>query len=246
MIKRYQVPFLRDAAASVGFVPTMGALHEGHRSLVEKSKRENDLTIVSIFVNPTQFNNPDDLKHYPRQEQQDLRMLEQWGADEVFLPRSEDMYADGYKYQVIENDESKILCGAHRPGHFNGVLTVVLKLFNIVRPTRAYFGEKDYQQLRLIQGMVSALHVPVQIIPCPTVREADGLAMSSRNMRLTPAEREQAAVLPKVLRNAPSAQAAFAELNSLGFKVDYVEDRWERRLAAAYIGQVRLIDNVEL
>jgi pantoate--beta-alanine ligase len=245
ILKRFQDHFAGQGA-SIGFVPTMGALHAGHRSLVEASKRENDKTVVSLFVNPVQFNNPDDFKNYPRTEAEDLCLLEEWGVDFVFIPRAEDMYADGYKFQVTETEDSKVLCGAHRPGHFDGVLTVVLKLFNMVRPTRAYFGEKDFQQLRLIAGMVEALHVPVAIVPCPTVREADGLAMSSRNVRLSPAEREQAAVLPKVLRSAVNAAAAAAELAALGFKIDYVEDRWNRRLAAVHLGNVRLIDNVEL
>lgn len=231
---------------STGFVPTMGALHAGHGSLIAASMRQNDFTVASVFVNPRQFNNPDDFKSYPRNEAADLQQLEEWGVDVAFVPEAKEIYADGYRYQVTESEESKILCGAHRPGHFNGVLTVVLKLFNIVRPERAYFGEKDFQQLRLIQGMVDALHVPITIVPCPTIRETDGLAMSSRNAHLTPQERERAADLPKVLRHAASAEAARAELTRLGFEVDYVEDRWERRLAAATLGKVRLIDNVEL
>lgn len=246
-MKRYQVPFSTGhASKTIGFVPTMGALHAGHGSLVEASKRENDITVVSIFVNPTQFNNADDLKNYPRTEEADLRLLEEWGADYVCLPKYEELYSDNYRFQVTESEESKILCGAHRPGHFNGVLTVVLKLFNIVKPTRAYFGEKDFQQLRLISEMAQAFHLPLTVVSCPTVREADGLAMSSRNVRLTPAERERAATLPKILRTSQTASAAKAELEKAGFVVDYVEDHWNRRLAAAHLGKVRLIDNVEL
>jgi len=236
----------RASVLNVGFVPTMGALHEGHGSLAAASRARDANTLVSIFVNPTQFNNPEDLKNYPRTEAADLKLCESWRVDAVFLPRYEDLYADDYRFEVSEKLESKILCGAHRPGHFNGVLTVVLKLFNLVEPDRAYFGEKDFQQLRLIQGMVSALHVPVEIVPCKTVREADGLAMSSRNVHLTPAERELAAALPKVLRTSLTAADAAAELSSLGFVVEYVEEHWGRRLAAAHLGKVRLIDNVEL
>lgn len=236
----------RASVADLGFVPTMGALHEGHHSLVAASKAVDGNTLVSIFVNPTQFNNPEDLEKYPRTEAEDLRLCEAWGVDAVFLPHSDELYGDDYRYQVCEKLESKILCGAHRPGHFDGVLTVVLKLFNIAWPDRAYFGEKDFQQLRLISDMVRALMLPVEIVPCPTVREPDGLAMSSRNVRLEPRERELAATLPKVLRASASAAEAAAELKRLGFQVDYVEDHWGRRFGAVTVGRVRLIDNVRL
>lgn len=231
---------------TVGFVPTMGALHAGHGSLVEAAKGREDFCVVSIFVNPTQFNDPNDLKNYPRPEADDLRALETWGADAVFLPSPREIYADQYRFKVTESEDSRVLCGAHRPGHFDGVLTIVLKLLNLVAPDRAYFGEKDFQQLRLITDMVKALCVPVEIVPCPTVREADGLAMSSRNVRLSARERELAIHLPKVLMTAPDVMSAWDELSRLGFKVDYVEERWGRRLAAAHLGSVRLIDNVDL
>lgn len=236
----------REHHGSVGFVPTMGALHEGHASLIEASRKHNDKTVVSIFVNPTQFDNAEDLKNYPRTETEDLRLLQKWGADVAFLPVAQEIYASGREFIVTETRESKILCGAHRPGHFDGVLTVVAKLFNIVEPDHAYFGEKDFQQLRLVSGMVQALNMPVDVIGCRTVREADGLAMSSRNVRLTPLERELAAQLPQVLKKAPDAGVARAELQRLGFKVEYVQDIWGRRLAAAHLGKVRLIDNVEI
>ena len=231
---------------TVGFVPTMGALHQGHLSLVRQSELENDKTVVSIFVNPTQFNDPKDLEKYPRPVEEDKSMLAQVGVDYLFYPDSESLYGDGYRFRVFESDFSKVLCGAHRPGHFDGVLSIVMKLFNIVKPTRAYFGEKDYQQLELIRGMVNAFFMNVEIRACPTVREADGLAMSSRNRRLSPEQRALAPMLARVLEEASTAIAAHRALGQLGFKVDYVEELVGRRFAAAFLGDVRLIDNVEL
>lgn len=236
----------REHNGTIGLVPTMGALHQGHSSLIEASKKHNDKTVVSIFVNPTQFNSQDDLKTYPRTETADIRLLQQLGVDAVFLPVVKEIYASGFDFAITENNESKILCGAHRPGHFDGVLTVVAKLFNIVEPDHAYFGEKDFQQLRLVSGMVQALNIPVDVVACPTLREADGLAISSRNVRLSPMERELAAQLPQVLKKSASAAAAQSELRRLGFEVDYVEDLWGRRLTAVHLGKVRLIDNVEI
>ncbi len=236
----------REHGGTIGFVPTMGALHQGHGSLIEAAKKHSDKTVVSIFVNPTQFTNQDDLKNYPRTETEDIRLMLKWGVDAAFLPVAHEIYSGGYKFTITESSESKILCGAHRPGHFDGVLTVVAKLFNIVEPDHAYFGEKDFQQLKLISGMVQALNIPVDVVACPTVREADGLAMSSRNVRLTSLERELAAQLPQVLKKSAGTDVARAELSRLGFKVDYVEDFWGRRLAAVHLGKVRLIDNVEI
>ena len=170
---------------SVGFVPTMGALHAGHRSLLERARAENDAVVLSIFVNPAQFNDPGDLERYPRTLEEDLALAGTL-VDHVLVPDPRDMYPDGYQYRVSEHGLSATLEGAHRPGHFDGVLTVVLKLLNLVRPDRAYFGEKDRQQLELVQGMVRAFHLGVAIVPCPTVRDPDGLAQSSRNRRLSP------------------------------------------------------------
>lgn len=235
-----------SATETVGFVPTMGALHEGHRSLMARAQSENDVVVVSIFVNPTQFNDPDDFAKYPRTEQEDLELCRAWGVAAVFLPRAEEIYVDDFTFEVQEKVVSKAMCGAFRPGHFTGVLTVVLKLFNAVRPDRAYFGEKDYQQLKLIEGMVAAFLMPTKIVACATIREPDGLAMSSRNRRLNAADRELAAQIPSVLRRSANAQEAAAELAELGFAVDYVEDKWNRRFAAVHAGKVRLIDNVEL
>lgn len=230
----------------LGFVPTMGALHEGHGSLYERARKENDVLVASIFINPTQFNNKEDLTNYPRRESDDLTLLEERGVDGVFIPLAGEMYSDGYRFSVHENSLSKILCGASRPGHFEGMLTVVLKLFHLVEPTRAYFGEKDFQQLQLIKDMVAALFLPIEIVPCPTVREADGLAMSSRNLRLSAAEREIAPRLYKILKTAANVTEAARELSQNGFQVDYVEEHWGRRFAAASLGPVRLIDNVEI
>ncbi|MDP2037929.1 MAG: pantoate--beta-alanine ligase [Ignavibacteria bacterium] len=231
---------------SVGFVPTMGALHAGHESLFKKSVSENDITVASIFVNRTQFNDPDDYNNYPRRIESDLQVLENAGVDILFLPKYEDIYNDEYRYRVTENSLSKILCGSSRLGHFEGVLTIVLKLLNIVSPTKAYFGDKDYQQYLLIDGMCKSFFMNVEIVPCAIIRENDGLAMSSRNILLTSDERKIAPTFSKILMNAKSAASAKTELDELGFKVDYVEDLYKRRFGAVFLGKVRLIDNVQI
>lgn len=230
---------------SAGFVPTMGALHEGHISLVRRSRRENEFTVASIFVNPAQFDRADDLSAYPRQLGRDLELLAGEGVDAVFAPDEQQVYPDGRRYGVHETEFSKILCGAHRPGHFDGVLNVVMRLFNIVRPTRAYFGEKDWQQLQLVRGMVEAFFLDVEIVACPIVREHDGLAMSSRNANLDTGEREQASALYRELSSGREPKESVARLESLGFNVDYFEDHGSRRLAAVFLGKTRLIDNVK-
>lgn len=232
--------------ARLSFVPTMGALHEGHMSLVARAREDGAQVIVSIFVNPTQFNDPKDLQRYPRPLEQDIAMLEAAGVSAVFLPHPQEIYSDGYRFEVREKALSQVLCGPRRPGHFEGVLTVVLKLFQMVRPDRAYFGEKDYQQLRLIQDMTKAFFMDVEVVPVETMREPDGLAMSSRNMLLTPENREKAPVMYRALKNAKDIPSAIAELEHVGFRVDYVEEHWGRRFAAAFLGDVRLIDNVAL
>ena len=236
-------------AGATGFVPTMGALHEAHLLLVRRARAENARAWVSIFVNPAQFNDPGDLERYPRTIEQDLGMLRGAGCDLVFLPRAEAMYPDGYRYRVTEREQSLALEGASRPGHFDGVLTVVLKLLLLTRPEHAYFGEKDFQQLELVEGLAQAFFLETRIVRCPTLREPDGLAMSSRNRLLTPAEREKAPAFHRLLaeslaehRPPPDAAAA---LTREGFEVDYVADRGGRRLAAVRLGKVRLIDNVE-
>jgi pantoate--beta-alanine ligase len=238
--------FRASSEMTLGFVPTMGALHEGHASLVRKSALENSKTLVSIFVNPTQFNDPKDLEKYPRTLEKDLKILSEAGADYLIYPNFESMYRDGYRYQVAEKEFSKVLCGAHRPGHFDGVLTVVIKLLNLAQARRAYFGEKDFQQLELIRGMAEAFFMPVEIVGCPTLREKDGLAMSSRNILLSASERELAPILARELRNKGTLPEIRERLERAGFRVDYVEEIRGRRFAAAFLGSVRLIDNISL
>jgi pantoate--beta-alanine ligase len=231
---------------TLGVVPTMGALHDGHLSLVRRSRAENDRTLVTIFVNPTQFDDPKDLATYPQPLEDDLALLQSEGADFVLVPAAPDLYPDGYRYRVTEIERSRELEGAFRPGHFEAVLTVVLKLLQIAGADRAYFGEKDWQQLTLVQGMATAFFLPTTIIACPTVREPSGLAMSSRNRRLSDVDRRKAPDLHRVLSSASTADEAERDLLADGFSVDYVEDREARRLAAVRLGGVRLIDNVPL
>ena len=235
---------------TVGFVPTMGALHAGHASLLRRSVAENDVTVASIYVNPTQFNDPDDLAAYPSLPAADLEMCDSLGVDHVLVPAREDMYPDDYRYRVEETELSRDLCGAHRPGHFTGVLTVVMKLLNLVRPRRAYFGAKDFQQCLLIRRMTEAFFMDVEIVACETVREDDGLALSSRNALLTDGSRKLASRLNPLLRSPDSDRAVADELERLGFAVDYIVSRFGRRLAAVSVpgrrGTVRLIDNVEI
>lgn len=235
-----------DLHKKLGFVPTMGALHEGHASLLKKSVAENDFTVLSIFVNPTQFNNSADIELYPRTWEADFLLAAQCGVNAILLPTYEQIYPDHYRFQLVENEFSKMLCGKSRPGHFDGVLTVVMKLFQIVQPQKAYFGEKDFQQLQLIKDMVASFFLPLQIIPCPTLREESGLALSSRNLRLSSEGLIKAALVNKIISQSQSADHAARHLTENGFKVDYVEDHFERRFVAAYLEGVRLIDNVEL
>lgn len=187
---------------TVGFMPTLGYMHEGHISLVERARGECDIVVVSIFVNPLQFGQGEDFDKYPRNEERDLQMAEQAGVDFVFIPDSAEMYPTPVKTSVVVRDVTDVLCGASRPGHFEGVATVVAKLFHIVQPDRAYFGMKDAQQVAVIEQFVHDLNIPVQIVRCPTLREKDGLAMSSRNVYLNEEERKQALVLSKALREA--------------------------------------------
>jgi pantoate--beta-alanine ligase len=230
---------------TIGFIPTMGHLHEGHLSLCRQSKNENDLTILSIFVNPMQFNHANDFEHYPRNITQDTAYLENT-VDYLFLPDSTTMYPDQYQIQVMETELTQELEGKYRPGHFTGMLTIVLKLLNLIQPSRAYFGEKDYQQLLLVKKMVSALFLPIDVIGCPTVRASDGLALSSRNSRLTPAQREKAAHFPRLLQSRLTPEEIICQLAALDCKVDYIVEQWQRRLGAIWIDDIRLIDNVSL
>ncbi len=238
--------FRKNLSGTVGFVPTMGALHAGHASLLKQSAAENDSTVLSIFVNPTQFNDPKDLEKYPRTFEADFAIAAVCGVAAIFYPDYKEMYPDNYRYVVTENSFSKVLCGASRPGHFDGVLSVVMKLLNIVKPSKAYFGEKDFQQLRLIEDMVKAFFMPLEIRRGKTLRETSGLAMSSRNTRLSATGLTQAALIYKTITTAKSASDAKNILNESGFQVDYLEDIDGRRFVAAFLEGVRLIDNVTI
>ena len=231
-------------AESVGFVPTMGALHDGHLQLIRAAINENRHSLVSIFVNPTQFNDPKDCSSYPVQLQTDILACQQAGVSAVFLPQYGMLYPDDYTYRISETEQSLILEGAMRPGHFDGVLTVVMKLLMLARADRAYFGEKDWQQLRLVDAMAKAFFLDTQIIAVQTVREDDGLAMSSRNVRLSPRARTLAPEFYRVLTTAVDCAMARNELEALGFMVEYVDERDGRRLGAVQLEGVRLIDNV--
>lgn len=235
-----------NSQLKVGFVPTMGALHQGHASLMQRAHQQNDISVLSIYVNPTQFNNPDDLKKYPQTWETDIQMAQESGINVVLAPRFDEIYADNYRYQVIEKDFSKKLCGAFREGHFDGVLTVVMKLLQITKPTHAYFGEKDYQQLQLIKDMVAAFFIPTEIVAVPTVREHDGLAMSSRNTRLSLEARQKAPALYKALLEAKNFAQAQQLLQPLQIELEYFEEHFNRRFIAAYLEGVRLIDNVKI
>jgi pantoate--beta-alanine ligase len=231
---------------TVGLVPTMGAFHEGHLALFRAARAENDLVVASLFVNPAQFAANEDLATYPRDEERDARVAEEAGVDILFAPDANELYPPGFQTWVEVEELGSRIEGEHRPGHFRGVATICLKLFNIVRPDRAYFGQKDAQQVAVVKRMVRDLDHEVQIRVVPTVRDADGLAISSRNAYLSPQERDLALTLPRALATKDAAEAR-ARLN--GFDVDYVEvaDFEPRVLAAAVrIGKTRLIDNVVL
>jgi pantoate--beta-alanine ligase len=241
---RARMAELRREGSSIGFVPTMGALHEGHLSLIEQARADSDRVVVSIFVNPTQYDDPDDLARYPRTLERDLMQAETAGADIAIHPEPDDVYHDHYRFRVTESELSRILEGAHRESHFDGVLTVVLKLLNIVGADRAYFGEKDWQQYLLVRDMAAAFFVGTEIVPCPIVREPDGLAMSSRNVHLTPDERMLAPEFHRLLSSGAEPGEIAGRLEAAGFEVDYVERHGDRVLGAIRLGKVRLIDNV--
>jgi pantoate--beta-alanine ligase len=241
---------LRDelrGTISVGLVPTMGAFHAGHRALFAAARSENDVVVVSLFVNPAQFGPDEDLERYPRDDERDARTAEEAGVDFLFVPAAEELYPAGYETWVDVERLSRPLEGEHRPGHFRGVATVCLKLFNIVRPQRAYFGQKDAQQAAVVKRLVRDLNLELEIRVVPTVRDADGLAFSSRNAYLTPEERELARALPRALatKDPDTARRLLR-----GLDVDYVETadlNGQRVLAAAVrVGNTRLIDNVIL
>jgi pantoate--beta-alanine ligase len=267
---RVHVQAARRSGLSVGFVPTMGALHRGHMALVHRARRSCGHVVVSIFVNPTQFGPGEDFERYPRPLQDDLRECQDAGVHVVFAPDTAEMYGQAPLTTVTVRDLSAPLCGRFRPGHFDGVCTVVAKLFHIVAPDAAFFGEKDYQQLTLIRRMVADLNVPIEIVACPTVREEDGLAISSRNRYLSPPQRRQAAGLYQALREAAETVAAGQTdagklceamrrriLDAGPADIDYVTivdpdtlanvarvDRPVRICLAVRIGGCRLIDNL--
>lgn len=234
------------AGKTVGLVPTMGNLHEGHRSLLKLSVQENNITVLSIFVNPTQFNNLNDLQHYPRTFEHDVQMAREVGVDFILAPEYHEIYPDDYRYKVCETGMSTLLCGKHRPGHFDGVLTVVLKLLLLTKPHRTYFGEKDYQQLKLVEGMVKAFFLDTKIIACKTIRDSAGLALSSRNHLLTSEQFELAQMFAKLLSSGFSTEMIVNKLTEIGFDIDYIEEHFGRRFGAVKLGNVRLIDNIEL
>jgi len=261
----------RMSGQSIGFVPTMGALHEGHIALVQRARAENDVVGCSIFVNPIQFNNPEDLEKYPRTLERDLEMLKEAGCDLVFVPSVKEMYPEPVTQKYDFGALERVMEGKSRPGHFNGVAVVVKKLLDIFRPDRAYFGEKDYQQLCIIQALVNKTSLPVEIVPCPTIREGDGLAMSSRNRRLSDEERRVAPEIFTTLMAVKdqAGKVPVAELKKwasdriagFGMVIDYFEiaeagtlqpvDNWHagaplRAFAACFLGNVRLIDNMEI
>ncbi len=258
-----------DEGKSIGFVPTMGYLHEGHRALIRESKVQNDVTVVSIYVNPTQFGPSEDYERYPRDLDRDMAICEELGVDAVFAPSDSEMYPEGFSTSVNVSGITEILEGEFRPSHFRGVATVVLKLLNIVQPDRAYFGEKDYQQLKVIEKMVKDLDIPVQIVPVETVREKDGLALSSRNVYLSEEERKSALSIYRAFQHAQkmisegerqsevliNAMEELIRSHPHVTKIDYIAitdpelspvqevREGERILIALWVGGTRLIDN---
>lgn len=263
---------IRKGGETLGFVPTMGALHAGHLSLIRKAKAKTDKVVVSIFVNPTQFDNQDDLEKYPRTLESDLKACEDEGVDAVFLPTPKIMYPDGLTIELKAPALAGRLCGASRPGHFDGVVTIVKKLFEAVEPTHAVFGEKDYQQLAIMRWLVKDQQLPIEIIPHPIVREADGLAMSSRNQRLSADDRRHALALARSIKAVHAlfdgGERDVSKLLGLardilnaedGVQIDYAEIVDATTLepistitqpalyaVAAFVGPVRLIDNCVL
>lgn len=270
-VKELRAELDRTEQSGIGFVPTMGALHAGHRSLVERARRENATVVVSVFVNPTQFNDKNDLRHYPRTPEADRRLLEEAGADFVLMPSVEEIYPEEDTRIFDFGQIDKVMEGATRPGHFNGVAQVVSRLFDIVRPARAYFGEKDFQQIAVIRAMVRQLNIPVTINACPIVREGDGLALSSRNTRLTPEQRQKAPLIARTLKESttfvpeksvqevidyvvntinsdPVMEVEYYEIvdgNTLESIKNWSDTDYPVGCITVYCGEVRLIDNIK-
>ena len=261
---------LKLQGLSIGFVPTMGALHKGHLELIRRAKAENDFVSCSIFVNPIQFNNSDDLKKYPRTLEDDIKKLEEIACDLVFIPSVEEMYPESDNTKYDFGGIEKVMEGKFRPGHFNGVAVVVKKLFDIIEPDKSYFGEKDFQQLTIIKALVKKLKLPVEIVPCPIIRESDGLAMSSRNRRLTAYERKIAPAIFNALKaiskiaseksvkelkdfyaqeieKIPEMQTEYFEISNIDNLSPVKELRKGKEYVACtavFLGNVRLIDNI--
>lgn len=268
---KYYIEQIKQNKLNIGFVPTMGALHKGHISLIEASKKQNDITACSIFVNPIQFNNNSDYEKYPLTLDKDIEMLENAGCDMLFAPSVAEMYPEPANEKYSFGALEKVMEGAMRPGHFNGVAIVVKKLLEIITPDRSYFGEKDFQQLLIIKSLVAQLNIPVEIIPCPILREPDGLAMSSRNMRLTQDQRVIAPEIYKILQaskdqknlnSVPELKKMVSDqINCISdFRLEYFEIADAKTLTpltdwnppvcaigfiAVFMGEIRLIDNVK-
>lgn len=263
---------LRSKGHTIGFVPTMGALHKGHISLVERAKKENSITVASIFVNPTQFNDKGDYTKYPRTLESDLKMLNGAGCDIVFTPSEKEIYPNPDTRTFDFGEMGNVMEGKHRPGHFNGVAIVVSKLLDIIKPDKLYLGQKDFQQVAIIKELIKQLHLPITVISCPTLREPNGLAMSSRNMRLTDTQREKAGIIYETLCGIKEKAAsvnvedliswAKKNINGVnGFNVEYIDIVCANTLktvkamsdcdevvvcAAVKTGEVRLIDNLQI
>ena len=268
---RLQLDEDKQKGKKVGLVPTMGALHAGHISLVKRCVAENDVCVVSIFVNPTQFNNPNDLLTYPRTLDEDCQLLESSGCTYVFAPSVEEMYPEPDNRVFDFGTVAQVMEGARRPGHFNGVAQIVSKLFYAVKPDVSYFGEKDFQQIAVIRAMVKQLGIPVEIVDCPIQRESDGLALSSRNTRLTPEQRQKAPVIARTLKesvtfvpeksvqqvidyvvstlnNVPDMNVEYFEIvdgNTLESITNWSDTTYPVGCITVYCGEVRLIDNVK-
>jgi pantoate--beta-alanine ligase len=232
---------------SIGFVPTMGNLHQGHASLIEKSVLENDITVLSIFVNPAQFNNKEDLANYPHTLEADITLASKLKVDYLLYFNEQELYPDGYNFRITENSSySESMEGEFRPGHFTGMLTIVLKLLLLTNANKAYFGEKDYQQLTLVKNMAEAFLLDTEIIACLTIRNQDGLPLSSRNSRLSLENLAKAALFSRLLTSRYSENEVVQKLKDAGFEVDYIEHHETRRYGAVKLNGIRLIDNIEV
>ena len=262
---------IRSAAKTIGFVPTMGALHDGHVSLIHQAKKETDVVIASIFVNPTQFNNPDDLTNYPRMQEEDIALLQKNNCDCVFIPDVQTMYPDDFSEITLNlSPLDQVMEGKHRPGHFKGVINVVKRFFDMIQPDVAFFGNKDFQQVAIIKAMTTKLKLPIRIVGCPTLREENGLALSSRNLRLSDQQRQEATAIYQTLTIGKKVANYFtpeqtlnemiSHFNHTSLKLEYLEivdpttllpltHHWVPGATAcivAYCGDVRLIDNLAL